>query len=61
MEQIDQSDQPVADAEQPQVAILEIRTRIPGEDEQRKGNGNGDNLDKAMEQEITMEAAGVQA
>jgi hypothetical protein len=38
-----------------------IRTRIPGEDEQRKGDGNGDDLDETMEQEVTMEAAGVEA
>src|ERR1017187_4208246 len=60
MEQVDQGDEAIADAKQPEIAVCQVPARVPGEDEERKRDRDGDDLDEAVEQEIAVEAAEVQ-
>ncbi len=60
MEQVDQGDETVADAEQPEKGIGKVLAGVPGEDEQGKSYSDGGDLNKAVEEEIAVTAAEVQ-
>lgn len=57
MQQVDQGDEGITGADQPEIAILQVIPRVPGEDEQREGDGNGGDLDQAVKQQIAVQTA----
>jgi len=59
MEQVDQGNQRIADAKQPEIVVFHIPASVPGKNEKGKGDCNGGDLDQAMEQEVTVETAEV--
>jgi hypothetical protein len=52
MEHIDTGDESISDAEDFEIVIVQEAARVPGEDEKRKSNCDGDELDEAVEQYI---------
>jgi len=60
MNQIDQGDEGIADAKQPEIVISRVPVCVTDENKKRKGDRNGEDLDEAVEQQITVEAAEVQ-
>jgi hypothetical protein len=52
MEKIDQGDEGIVDAQQPEIGIGQVLACVPGEDKKRKGNGDGSNLHEPVEEEI---------
>ena len=59
VEQVNQGDESIADAYHSDIVVCPILTRVPGENEKGKGDGNGGDLDQAVVQEVTVKAAEV--
>ena len=57
MEQIDDSDEGIADADELQAIVGQEPARVPGEDKESEADCDGRDFDEAVEQGITEEAA----
>ena len=59
MEEVETAHEEISDSQEQEIVVVEMVSRVPGDDEYGAGNNDGENFSDTVEKKIVVNAAGV--